>query len=687
MKKVSKKRHALEVPFYRSISLRLIICFLVPVIGILVLGGVSYNSASKIIINSYKKSISQTVDMQQKYINLAVSSEIDEFKNYFTDGSLKTFFGGNMDMIEASRLKRKYNSKMASKLALDAKVSGVYFIADGGRSIQGGKASLPADAYRAYMETGQGVKVNEKPNDWFLFGQDAEADNALGIDTGTYSIRIARRFQSQDVCIIVDIDVEFIRNVLQSIDTGKSGCVALITSDGKEFYAEPEKGSGGTLIYGTEAYNTFAKSEKAAGNQVTSLNGREILLVYGKMETGNAFITAIIPSKRLLDETAGIKIISFILTAAFAILALILGLLLSRKISGIINYILHKLRKVADGDLTVYLESRSRDEFGVLCEGVNQTVNQMKSILEEVKSVSIELNDTTSYVAKAADVFMETSEDIKGVVTEIETGARKLDQSSADCLGNMERLSGIITNVSINTQEIRRLATETDETVSSGIEMVNILGENTETTTSITKNVIVSIQELEKKSKSINTIVSAINSISEQTSLLSINASIEAARAGDAGKGFVVVAEEIRKLSDQCLESAGQISEIISEIIKQTGDVVMAARETERAISSQSGIVSGTTQSFRQIGSRIGNLSSALKIITDNVHDMDISRNKTLGTIEDISAVSAETSACSDNVSTTVVKQVNSIKDLDSSAKQLRIKADSLIEILGSFRL
>lgn len=355
--------------------------------------------------------------------------------------------------------------------------------------------------------------------------------------------------------------------------------------------------------------------------------------------------------------------------------------------SGIIKYILHKLRKVADGDLTVFLESKSRDEFGVLCDGINQTVFQMKSILEEVNSVSVELNDTTSYVAKAADVFMETSEDIKGVVTELETGVRKLDQGSADCLGNMEQLSGIITNVTLNTREIRRLATEADKTISSGIEMVNVLGENTEATTSITRNVIISIQELEKKSKSINAIVAAINSISEQTSLLSINASVEAARAGDAGRGFVVVAEEIGKLSEQCLQSAGQISEIVNEIIKQTRDVVLAAKETEQAVSSQAGIVSGTAQSFRQIGNRIGDLSGALEIITNNVHDMDGSRNKMLETIEDISAVSAETSNCSDNVSATAVKQVNAIKDLDSSANQLRIKADFLIEILGSFRL
>ncbi|MFG6329544.1 MAG: methyl-accepting chemotaxis protein [Lachnospiraceae bacterium] len=686
-KKHNKEKRVLEIPFYKSISLHLTVCFLIPVIGILVLGAVSYNSASKAVINSYKKSISHTADMQQKYINLAVSSEIDEFKNYFTDSALRTFFGGKMDMIEANTLKKKYNGKLVSKLSMDSKASGVYFIADGGRSLQGGNVLLPSDAYSAYIATNQGRKVNENPNEWFIFGQDTEADGVLGIDTELYGVRIARKFQGRQVCIIVDIGAEFIRNVLQSVDTGKNGCVALITSDGKEFYAEPGAEDKNSLIYGTDVYNNVVSSEEVTGNQIIQLNGRENLFVYGKMETGGAVVAALIPSKRLLDEAADIKMVSAVVSGIFAVLALVLGLVISRKMSGIINYILQKLRKISNGDLTVQLKAKSKDEFGLLCAGVNQTASNMKAILEDVKVVSAELNDAISYVTKSAGLFTETARDIKDALSEIETGVSRLDTGSADCLGNMEMLSEIITSVSENTEEIGKLAGEAGETIRTGIELVNSLGGSSAKTTDITKDVIASIQELENKSKSISTIVSAINSISEQTDLLSINASIEAARAGDAGKGFAVVAEEIRKLSGQCLESAGQISDIVNEIIQQTSEVVSTAKEAEEAVSSQTGVVSETTESFRQIGQQIDRLLAALETITGNVYNMDTSKNKTLGTIEDISAVSAETSACSENVSITVQKQEDAVGDLEGPAKQLQAKADSLIEILGSFQL
>ncbi|MFG6393372.1 MAG: hypothetical protein K1W24_04185 [Lachnospiraceae bacterium] len=686
-KNIQKKLKISSVPFYRSISLRLILCFFVPVAGILVLGIVSYKSASDAIINSYKKSVSQTADMQQQFINLAVTSEIDEFKNYFTDSDLKVFFGGRMEILEANTVQKKYNSRLYNKLAVDTKAESAYFIADGGRSIKGGTASLPVEAYSKYISTAQGEKVDKNPSDWFIFGQDEEADSVLGIDTSAYSIRIARKFSGMPVIMVIDIDIEFVRNALKSIDTGKDGHVALVTSDGMEFYCEPDYNTKDKLIYGTGFYEQAVSSENITGNQIVELNGKSNLFVYGKMETGNVLVAAVIPAERLLAETSNIKKISVILTLVCALVALVLGLAISKRISGIINYILHQLGKVADGNLAVQFQSNKKDEFGLLCEGVDMTVSQMRAILEDVNGISNELNDTTSYVANAAGLFMDTSEDIKNAVSEIETGVNKLDEGSAECLGQMEALSGIITNVSVNTEEIGKLTQETGQTISLGIERLHGLKESAKETTDITHNVINSIKELEKKSKSINTIISAINSISEQTNLLSINASIEAARAGEAGRGFAVVAEEIRKLSDQCMESAGQISEIIQEIISQTSDVVSTATIAEHAVASQTDAVSETAEYFRQIDIRVEKLLEALDIITVNVQNMDNSRNKILGTIEDISAVSAETSACSDNVNSTVEKQVSAIKDLDTSAKQLYEKADFLIEILSSFKL
>jgi methyl-accepting chemotaxis protein len=396
-------------------------------------------------------------------------------------------------------------------------------------------------------------------------------------------------------------------------------------------------------------------------------------------------VAALIPESVVLLETADIKQLSVILTIVAAIIALLLGTLISRQMSGTIRYILRQLDKVSKGDLTVHLTSKRKDEFGLLCDGVNDTVEQVKGLIVHVNEVSNQLTNAAAYVSEASGTFLETSQDIQNAVSEIEVGVNRLDSGSEDCMTQMDSLSGKITNVSQNADEIGKLTSSTGNTISSGIESVQGLTASAQSTTEITQNVIVAIQELETKSKSISKIVSAINDIAEQTNLLSLNASIEAARAGEAGKGFAVVAEEIRKLSDQCLGSAGQISTIVNEIVEKTQDVVSIAQQAEEVVSTQAGAVEETTASFRQIDQQVESLLSALATIASNVQEMNSSRSQTLEAIEGISAVSAETAACSTSVYSSAGSQMNAIKDLDQAAQDLRERADRMVEILGTF--
>ena len=185
----------------------------------------------------------------------------------------------------------------------------------------------------------------------------------------------------------------------------------------------------------------------------------------------------------------------------------------------------------------------------------------------------------------------------------------------------------------------------------------------------------------------ITSVSDAISSIASQTNLLSLNASIESARAGEAGRGFAVVAEEIRKLSDQCLASAGQISKIVDEIVAQTIDVVSIAKQAESVVSSQSGAVDDTTSSFRQIDNQVEELLRALQTISNNVQEMNGARNETLSAIESISAASTETAACSTSVYDAAGTQMKAIQDLDQASQKLASKADSLLDILATFHV
>lgn len=673
------------VSFFRSIRFRLTAAFIIPVICIIMLGYVSYMKTSDAIVNSYRTSTQQTAEMLQQYISLIVDSEKDEFKSYLNDAEMKQYINGLYTAELDASTKKSFKDTFTSKMALDTKLQSILFLLDGGKSIYVTSSSMSDDAYTSYISTTQGAEVAEDRYSWFVFGQDEAADALLNIDSSSYVLRLARRMNDMNAIMILNLDASFIRNAMAALDPGAGGYVAVVSANGAEFFSDPSVELKESIIYGTDFYKQAMEGEAESGSMDVVIDGQNYLFVYSKLETGDAVVTALVTEDVMLAETADIKQTSVLMTLVAAVIALFLGIMISRQMSGVIRYILRQLQKVSKGDLTVQLKPKRKDEFGLLCVGVNETVENVKGLIVHVNEVSSQLNNAAAYVSDASGTFMETSQDIQNAVSEIEVGVNRLDSDSENCLTQMDSLSGKITNVSRNADEIGDLMSTTGHTITNGIESVQELTESARSTTAITQNMIAALKELETKSKSISGIVSAINDIAEQTNLLSLNASIEAARVGNAGKGFAVVAEEIRRLSDQCQDSAGQISDIVNEIVGKTGDVMGIAKRAEEIVSTQAGAVEETTISFHQIDQQVESLFAALNTISSNVQEMNSARSETLEAIEGISAISAKTSACSSSVYSSANSQMEAIKDLDRASSELRQRADRLIEILKVF--
>ena len=503
-KKVPKEKRTKEkseIPFYRGIAVKLIICFLVPVVGVFVLGMVSYQKSSSAIVNSYKESVQQTTDMMEQYISLVATSEKDEFKSYLTEQDLKKYFSGLMDHTEENSTRRDYQSRLRNKLSIDDKLHSVYFLADSERSIDSSTGTLGTNLYTDYKNTTQGSEAVATSTGWFVYGPDEESDDVIGMKTHNYSLRIVKRVNSQDVVMIINLSGEYVRSAMKALDPGEGGYVALVCKDGHEFYSDNKISLDEPLIYGTDFYQRAMDGDKDNGNEMVTVNGQSYMFVYSKLSLGNVLITALIPSARVLEQSSQIKGLTTILTIICAILALALGFLISRRMSGTIQYILRQLRKVSNGDLTVHLQAKTKDEFKLLCDGINDMVDHVKSLIRDVNVVSEEVGAAAVHVAQTSGTFMATSQDIQNAVLEIESGVNKLDSGSDNCLNQMDSLSGKINNVSSNADEIGKLTNAAGETINAGITSVQSLTESSESTAEITRNVILSIEELQEKSK------------------------------------------------------------------------------------------------------------------------------------------------------------------------------------------
>ena len=683
MTKNTKKN---PIPLWKRIRFKLIFAFLIPVVFIIVLGFVSYQKATTQIISTYRDSVDQTVSMMNQYLTLSFDTVQSNYKGYMNEDTLKQYLNGlyDNDATTLYNTPNTYEDTFIKAVTTDALLSNIYVLSDKEKTISTTKTK-ETGLLSAYLESSQGQIVSADKAKYYLFGNQSEVDAKLGTDSSKYSVRLARYFSNAPAILIIDFKPSVLDTSLSSLDGGEGSLVGFVTCDGIEYLSSSSDTAAENTFVGKSYVDEAFASEEENGSSYVEEAGAEYLFLYSKIGARNAMICALIPQANIIGQTAEIKNVSLILVIAASAVAILLGSLLAGQYGGSIYYFIRRLKKVSDGDLTIEVHSKRNDEFQLLAEGICDMIAHMKKLVSGLKDVNEELSRAATDMSAASSHFLATSQDIQNQVGEMRQGIEKLDESSEDCLQQMDSLSDTIGSVSSHSDQISTLATGTTAAIHTGIESVEHLKENTSSTMQITSNIVDTIGRLNEKSKAIGSITEAINEIAEQTNLLSLNASIEAARAGESGRGFAVVAQEIQKLADQSLHSSGEISRIIEEIEITTDEATQVARQAKGIVADQNQSVGSTTDSFREIDSKVTELLKFLQQINAGVSEMEHQRTTTLSAISGISAVSAETAAGSSNVQTAAEKQLQAIQNLDKATSALAARSEELTTILEGF--
>ncbi len=668
-----------------SIAVKLILSFLIPIAFVITIGVASYQKASSSIIKNYEESSLQAIKMTSEYMNFGFGVVESKGVQYINDSNIKKYFSGVNSITEAAKYKTNIKDKLLSEQVSDSLIENIHILSDKVAPLSTG-SKIEENMYSSFIATEGGSKLSEKRDAKYWIGSNEYLDSAIGLDTQRYAFRYVCGDSMSNACVIFDISTSAIEDILANLDFGQGSIVEFITADEREL-VKSEDDITELSLRTEEFYQQAIQEELSDVSKMVIFEGKDYLFLSSKIGTTGAVVCALIPETNILEQVNGVKHLSILLVVISCVIAIIIGAGVASGIQRVIRYVIAELERVSRGDLTIKLKVRNKDEFGVLAKGINDTIDNMRVLLERVRAQSTSVMESSDQVMASTEVISNATRGISDSMNEIQSGITQQAQDAESCLSQMDILSGKIQTVSGKTREIMGIASDTKDSVVSGIDSMAALKGKARETSQITEQVIHKIETLDSKSKSIGKIVETINQIAVQTNLLSLNASIEAARAGEAGKGFTVVAEEIRKLADQSVHAVKEIEALIQEIQIQTRDTVVIANEADSIVTEQELAVKNTETSLKALSQNVERLVTNVDMITDSILNIDAARAGTLSAIENISAVSQQTAAATMSVNETTQEQRKAVLSLNTLSKELDENAQALENVVLQFTL
>lgn len=683
MRKISKIKKFMFFEKLFTIKTKLMASFLIALALIIVLGIASYQKASSAIRTNYMDSTCQTLNMTSEYLAFGLNSVEDTATQLISDDNIVSYFSNmyGSDTMQINKSKQTITKTLSAKQVTDEFIENLYLISDKVEPISTKKLS-GKNILSGLSETPIGTQLQQNRMTVIWSGADEYLDEKLGTKTSDYSFRFLRRMVSSDGILVIDVSSKTINSILENIDFDETGILGIVTGDGKEILMQETQE---IVFTDKKFYDEAVKGTASNGSQYVNYKDREYLFMNSKIGTSGAMICALVPKSTILKQAADIRSFTLIIVIIASIIAILTGFTISNGINKAITGIISGLRRASQGDLTVEFPTKRKDEFKVLIHEIENTFSNMKTIIFGVKSLSGEVLHSSEQVAAATTTFQRSTENISFAMGEVEQGITQQAKDAEGCLIEMDNLSQKIISISDNTKEIGRITEQTKNSINDGTLHTERLDEQTKSTIQITTDIIKKVEMQSQNSLSIGQISNVISSIATQINLLALNASIESARAGEFGKGFAVIANEIRNLAEQSKRSVDEIKAIIGKIQEETKDTMQFASKVEDVLSLQESAVTDTIDSYHNINQNVEQLVIYLKYITDSINTMETSRTSTLGAIESISAVLEEIAASSNTVNQASKEQLSSVDTLGSSSEALYANADKLLQAVQKF--
>jgi methyl-accepting chemotaxis protein len=376
-----------------------------------------------------------------------------------------------------------------------------------------------------------------------------------------------------------------------------------------------------------------------------------------------------------------------VIVAVSLLIGMLLAFLLSKNILNPIRNMTSLLEKAGKGDLTDRVRNERKDEIGKLGASVNGVLDGQQKMLEQVRSTSSDIGilrrSLSELFAHSRENAGKVSSGLKNIMDGIISGVKRPGEEFAKTapLGAGTEELALTTGKAVEDgMKAMQIAASGEKSVK---EAEHVIRNATETV----KQIADSIGDLENSSSKIGAITNTITDIASKTNLLALNAAIEAARAGQQGKGFTVLADEIRKLSEGSNKAAGEIKQLIKEIQGRIQYAVDKIGDGVSSVDEGAGKINSARESILQLAGTVNSIVETLKEAASAVRAKQDSTAELVGAIDSISKAANRTVASKEEIDVELEQQKKNMKQMEEMTKKLDEVSGSLDNLVKSFKV
>ncbi|KMY52207.1 chemotaxis protein [Peribacillus loiseleuriae] len=392
--------------------------------------------------------------------------------------------------------------------------------------------------------------------------------------------------------------------------------------------------------------------------------------------------------RKIIENGKKTLFIATIVTILAIVVSIAAALITSNIIAKPIIKVMERMKLIANGDLSNKpLATKSQDEVGQLVVATNEMNHTIRELLSEINVVSGSIAGQSEELTQSTNEVNAGSQQIATTMQDLVAGTESEARTASELASLMGLFSTSVQEANAIGESIQKASNEVFQMTSEGSRLMESSNKQMVKIDQIVQESVQKVQGLDVKSHEISKLVSVIQEIADQTNLLALNAAIEAARAGEHGRGFAVVADEVRKLAEQVSTSVTDITDIVASIQDESSLVTESLQDGYKEVKQGTIQIETTRETFAGINSAVTEMANSIKTVSENLSSIASNSEKMNGSISEIAAISEESAAGVEQTSASSQQISSSMEEVANSSNDLAKLAEKLNGLVHQFKL